>query len=298
MPSNDEIHIASSCDEKFLPHFCAMIYSANVQNKNCIFYLFAHNISQESIKKTTKWSETNNLKLVFIDATDFIIETIANTKKDLYPIASYIRIVMPTHLPNLSKLLYIDSDCIINQDLTELWNINITNHIIAGVLDSKPTATDILAISENSDFYINSGVLLFNLNTWRDEDLSNKCIDFLKKSSNLNTPDQTAINFVTKNRKLIINKKFNISPSQILYGKARVNPVIIHFMAKEKPWLDSNLPFSKKYWSSLERTPFIDLVHKSRSKKILCKKPIKFILNIIALRPKYITAIIRALRLN
>ncbi len=66
----------------------------------------------------------------------------------------------------IEKILYIDSDILVNGDLRELWNTDISNHILAGVLDTFYIDYELDKIREffggNVNKYFNTGVMLLN----------------------------------------------------------------------------------------------------------------------------------------
>lgn len=75
--------------------------------------------------------------------------------------------------PNLDKILSIDNDVIINENISELWDIDLKDNYFAGVPEPRKS---------NSSFkYINFGFVMYNLKQLRED----KKDDFI--ISNLNT---------------------------------------------------------------------------------------------------------------
>lgn len=80
--------------------------------------------------------------------------------------------------PDVEKMIYLDSDIIVNLDIAELWKINlgdkifatvpeIANYESAEIMNYKPLCRNNLVDVED---YFNAGVLLMNLKTLRTED--------------------------------------------------------------------------------------------------------------------------------
>ena len=68
---------------------------------------------------------------------------------------AYFRMSLGELLPNLNKIIYLDSDTICLKDLSDLYSINFKGKIfIARIIKFK---------TGNLNFTINSGVLLLNL---------------------------------------------------------------------------------------------------------------------------------------
>ena len=101
-------------------------------------------------------------------------------------------------LPN--KILYLDYDTVACKDIQELWDIDITNYEFAGAKDYYGR----FFINKN---YLNSGVLLMNLDKIRETKLLEKCLDLLKVKK-LILPDQSALHREATS-KLIIDRKYN-----------------------------------------------------------------------------------------
>ncbi len=52
-------------------------------------------------------------------------------------VATYYRLRIPEILPqNISKALYLDGDIIVEQDLKELWNLDLSNAVLGAVEDA------------------------------------------------------------------------------------------------------------------------------------------------------------------
>lgn len=49
---------------------------------------------------------------------------------------------MIPELIDVEKVIYLDSDLIVNLDISTLWNINIKNYILGAVLDIESSRND------------------------------------------------------------------------------------------------------------------------------------------------------------
>ncbi|MDQ5984206.1 MAG: hypothetical protein RUMPE_01246 [Eubacteriales bacterium SKADARSKE-1] len=94
---------------------------------------------------------------------------------DNIPKAAYYRLLSPQLLNNKDKVLYLDNDLVINNDLSNLFNIDLKSNYAAGVKDVevacdnnyyKYTYPSKYGV-RTSEGYINSGVLLMNLKKMR-----------------------------------------------------------------------------------------------------------------------------------
>ncbi|MBQ7579561.1 MAG: hypothetical protein IJT25_03435 [Clostridia bacterium] len=132
------------------------------------------------------------------------------------------------------KLLYLDTDTICNNNIEELFNIDISNYELACVKDVYNWASPSRWLTKN---YFNAGVLLINLNKCKETKLFEKA-RYLVNHKKMLYVDQDALNKSVK-YKLMLPVKFN---SKDKYYKE----IVIHhfcnvrqngnFFKRIKPW--------------------------------------------------------------
>lgn len=170
----------------------------------------------------------------------------------------YSRLFLTEILPaDVNKILYLDSDVIICDSLSELWNTNMDNYSIAGITDlnvSKDASLFSRRLGYDKKYkYINSGILLINIDYWRKHDMKAVFFDFLKeKYENIIYPDQDILNGTLYDTKLLLPLKYNLLECYYLKNtdlaqnkeevyEAMTKPVIIHYTALDKPWIKTCL---------------------------------------------------------
>lgn len=98
------------------------------------------------------------------------------------------------------KILYLDNDVICRRDCTLFYHQDITDYEISGVLDYYGSWFFRRKITERD--YINSGVLLMNLNKIRETGLLKKCRKMCRDKQ-MFMPDQSALNKLADYKKLM-----------------------------------------------------------------------------------------------
>jgi len=99
---------------------------------------------------------------------------------------AYFRMSLGELLPNLNKIIYLDSDTICLKDLSDLYSINFKGKIfIARIIKFK---------TGNLNFTINSGVLLLNLLGMRKLKIEKKVLTLLNNGFKDPFHDQAIIN--------------------------------------------------------------------------------------------------------
>ncbi len=104
-------------------------------------------------------------------------------------------------LPNLDKVLYVDSDILVLHDLNKLYQTDITGKYLAAVKDPSWFFENAHVVElglEERGYYFNAGVMLMNLKKIRDDNLLAKLEDYT--NNNFRTyMDQDAFNVVVGN---------------------------------------------------------------------------------------------------
>lgn len=169
--------------------------------------------------------------------------------------AAYLRFFIPDYV-RASKALYLDCDLIVQCDIGALFAIDLVdNELIAGVEDvnGSPYAKLRLGIS---DTYINSGVLLMDLECWRKEGIRQRLTEFYKANTDKITwHDQCVINGALSGRKQTLDYRFNLLLNDLQSQAIQYNDFsedtfegVFHFNSTVKPWYGWCNPKYKVLW--------------------------------------------------
>lgn len=172
--------------------------------------------------------------------------------------ASYYRYALGRLLPDIDKVLYLDSDIAVLSSLATLSGIDLKDNYFAGVEDLGYRFCRHFIDPKKyfcSVEYFNAGVILLNLKLFRTENIEKKLIDFTKNEKRIIFSDQDALNMVcskklkidyiwnTKQESSVRNVTVFTHPDMPDILKATANPHIIHYITLVKPWLS---PFCRK----------------------------------------------------
>ena len=101
--------------------------------------------------------------------------------------------------------------------------------------------------------------MLINLKLWRQQNLSDRCFDFLKGSlDDLKYWDQDALNKIIDGQFVMLEKKWN-SLIDLSEGKDSElsNSIIVHYVGSLKPWqIWCVHPGKAIYWDYLKQSPW------------------------------------------
>lgn len=189
-----------------------------------------------------------NSKINLVDITRLFQKENSNSVNmdNMYSPYAFIRLLADEVEQIGDKILYLDTDVCANKDISELYNIDVSDVEYAAVKDYYGK---VFIRSK----YVNSGVMLYNMKEIRKSGLFKKCRNFVNTKKAV-FPDQTALNkFVTK--KKILPSKYN---SQ---RRLKKNDVIRHF-CKSVRWYPAWRVFNKKYKNLIKNYPrFFPLIH-------------------------------------
>ena len=176
--------------------------------------------------------KTNSKNFVqLIDATSVFVENLpAKNMGTYFTPCAMLRLYMDkvSELAKCDRVLYLDYDVVCRGDLAEFYHTDMTGVEAAGVLDIYGKYFyhyhGLLAQT-----YMNSGVMLFNLEECRKTGMFEKAVKICM-SRKMMLPDQAALNKAIINRKLM-PRKYNEQGE-----RPRNDTVLHHFSNNFKFW--------------------------------------------------------------
>jgi lipopolysaccharide biosynthesis glycosyltransferase len=198
------------------------------------------------------------------------------------PAESYFRLLIP-YLFEYEKIIYLDSDMIVNTDLAELYAVDPGTNLLAACRDDFLAGSRgrghalSIGLSSHQD-YFNAGMLLINRERFI-QSITRERLLGLAVSQDWRFCDQDVLNVVCAKKTLILNMEWNAMVTMYNedqfplnlrqeYRRSRANPKITHF-AGPKPW-DRRFSFAfntgprkaqlELFLRYAERTPFIGVV--------------------------------------
>ena len=224
--------------------------------------------------------EAINKKINLISVkTDQLFKEISHSPRGKHVSAtSLIKFDLPEIFSQYDKLLYLDSDTLVQHDISDILSLNMQTAYAAAVADTliKPWFLKRLQLEQ----YFNSGVMLLNIKQMRNDRIRNRLIDYRLHELNYYM-DQDAFNVVFQklpqkkggqniiwlpfyyNFQVIstscftveeVCNKYNISV-QNTWRELCDASSIIHFCSSHKPWEFDNLWGSELWYDYYEKLP-------------------------------------------
>lgn len=201
----------------------------NTREKVTIHLIHDSTLSHEIRKKLTQIVYKYDQEIIFYNVDELVPNLIDDMKnrlpslKNFYAtIAAMYRLLIPNILPpDVTKVIYLDADTVINLDINEMWQIDLENYPIAAVTACsgglpKEKAIKIFPpcmIGEvKPEDYFQSGSLIFNLEDTilggGGRNLFDRCLSVLESKPAVYL-DQDALNYLFANNFLKLPKKFS-----------------------------------------------------------------------------------------
>lgn len=263
------MNILCATDDKYVPYCGVMLTSLFESNPKEHFNVF---ILVESLGNTgrkqfemlaKKYGQSIHIREV---KSEVFSNCPINPETDHVSLAAYFRLAVTEILPkNVDRVLYLDCDIIVQSSIRSFYDIDLDGRACAIVQDEAAHIDEPyyrFGLPRNHEpLYINSGVLLIDLEYWRKHLLFESFFKYIKENKSLiKFHDQDTIYGVLRNEVKYADVKYNLQRG-FLYKKnfeayteqlkqeirlAIDAPVIIHYTGAIKPWMmyDKN-PFAK-----------------------------------------------------
>lgn len=231
----------------------ALIKSIEVTNTSNVpidIIVIDDGIHEINKRKITSAVKRDDIKITWRDINTVFEPGIKlPTDKSVFPQNTYARLFIPYIVdPTLEKVLYLDVDMIVIQDIADLWNTDMGDHMIAGVRDRAPIVSHWMGIINYKELgldpetkYYNAGLMMLNPIKWRANNITTNVLDtIIKNISYTHYGDQYGLNVVFANQWLELDTRWNCFADSDLK-----DPFLIHFIVT-KP-LYTTYSFNKDY---------------------------------------------------
>jgi len=251
------MNILFSTDDKYAPilgvAICSLI-EHNLSAEQLRFFIVDNCISEENRAKLEKVVEPySHIEIQFISFDNYQKQLALDLP---WPISmsAYARLFASEMIPgDVDRLLYLDCDMVVNQDLSDLWQYDLGEYYLGAIQDLVfPTIKTAIGLS-SEDAYFNSGLLLVDLKKWREMDISGSCLDFIKqKKGRVIHHDQGVLNRIFANKWKRLPIRFNV---MTIHYTMSLDKVKKYFNDYSTFYSEQEIALAKQYPSILHFTP-------------------------------------------
>lgn len=289
------MNIAYSCNDYYVPQTGISIISLCENNKDAdeiVIYFIGKDVSDSNINILRTIIEKYKRKFVYINfdeiANDLNISAIGRHIETIYTKVFFSRI------EGIDKMIYLDSDTIVNGSLRPLWNEDLSESYM-GVVQTFSKTKFQLGIPESDPFF-NDGMAIVNVNFCRQNNLIDKVLEVIDEfNGNPPTLSEGALNKVCRGHVKYISLRWNCMAGILYFARLNIeelakqldqyslqdikesceNPVIIHYLTAfyNRPWfIPCSHPYKDCYFRYKSLSPWKDIkpIYKPLPLRIRC----------------------------
>ncbi len=244
------IHIALTFDDNFwAPAYATMrsVCLFSKERENIVFHLCHRTLSDDHRADLESIASEFPVQLRWYDLEQSdLFRDLAQRMPENKRLSNivYARLVIDRLVgPDVTRILYLDCDLMVRDDISTLFDWDLNGHPIAAVRDTSGpwimAGRDVRGnrdIFNVADTYFNAGIVLIDLAGWREADIIGK----LEKAYADGVMqriyyDQDLLNLIFRGNWQRLPWRWNTIDPRPLHES--LDPAILHYTGDNKPWL-------------------------------------------------------------
>jgi lipopolysaccharide biosynthesis glycosyltransferase len=182
MPERTETpHVACACGPNYLPHCATMLHSLIDHQRSPVHVhlLASGDLAPAMEERLSRWVQGLGAGIT----VHRIDEKRLRGLSPAFSITTWYRILLPELLPELDRVLYLDSDLIVTDSLDPLLHLDLSGNLV-GAVTNLPITMEWMTRRcaalglPGVDDYFNAGVLVMNLGQLRSGDWTDRVIGY------------------------------------------------------------------------------------------------------------------------
>ncbi len=256
------IPIFYACDDNFVKYTIvslrSMMENASKDYYYCIYVL--HTGITSGMMKNMYALENDHFEIFFQDVSHYLKSISEKLPiRDYYSKTTYYRFFIAEMFPEYEKAIYIDSDTIVQGDISELYMTDIGDSYLGACHEQAMVQVDeygtyvetVIGISRHN--YFNAGILLINCKEFRLHLVLDKFIEYLHVYDFVVTQDEDYLNLICKDHVFWLDQKWNTE----IFGEIPYpieDACILHYIMTSKPWHYADCRHGDLFWKYAEMT--------------------------------------------
>lgn len=300
VPSCKEaIPVVLAANDYYAPILCTCLESIKEhisEDNQYDIVIFHTNISKHNQSKIGSiLRNTNNMRLQFVNISSIVADYKLDAREHITT-ETFYRFLILDIMKDYKKVIYIDCDLVVNEDIAKLYQVEMGDNLIAATLDADfigqlniPKATtleyskEVLKLKDPYK-YFQAGVLVFNVPEMRKKTTVTELLEIADQDL-YRYSDQDILNVLCQGRVTYLDLRWNhifdcygeriknviVWDPVVLYEaymEAKKNPYIIHYAGFCKPWDEPIEEFGEIFWDYARRTPYYELLIYRMSKHV------------------------------
>ena len=271
--NNNVIPIFYACDDAFVKYTIVSLYSiiANASKDHKYLVHILHTEISDEMKSKVYKLANDNFEIRFVDVTGYLRSISEKLPlRDYYSKTTYYRLFIAEMFTDYTKAIYIDSDTIVQGDISKLYSIDIKDAYVGACHEQAMIQSDefgtyvekVIGIPRYNFF--NAGLMVINCEQFRLHFVLDKFVDYLHYYNFVVTQDEDYLNLICKDHVYWIDQRWNTEVfGEIAYPIEQAN--MIHYIMTSKPWHYEDCRFGDIFWHYAKQTEVYDEMKKIQS---------------------------------
>ena len=266
--SNQTVQIFYACDDNFVKYTIVSLHSMQ-KNASKDFKYHVHILHTEisdEMKRRVLELQNDSFEISFDDVTEYLSSISDKLPiRDYYSKTTYYRLFIAEMFPEYDKAIYIDSDTVVQGDISELYKINIDDAYVGACHEQAMLQEDVYGtyvekvVGVPRYNFFNAGILVINCDRFRIRFVLDKFIEYLHMYNFVVTQDEDYLNLICKDHVYWLDQRWNTE----IFGELQY-PIeqakIIHYIMTNKPWHYSDCPYADIFWSYAQNTSVYEMI--------------------------------------
>ncbi len=266
--NNSLIPIFYACDNDFVKYTAVSLFSmiSNASKKRKYRVHILHTDIDESHKEEIYNLANDNFEISFDNVSEYLdVITKKLPIRDYYSNSTYYRLFIADMFQDYGKAIYIDSDTVVQGDISKLYDIDIKDAYLGACHEQAMVQTDefgtyaekVVGVSRHNFF--NAGMIVINCEQFRNRLVLDKFIHYLHTYNFVVTQDEDYLNLICKDHVYWLDQRWNTEVfGEIPYPIEEAN--IIHYIMTSKPWHYEDCRHGDIFWRYAKGTSFYEAI--------------------------------------
>lgn len=266
MSKSEIINIFYACDDSFVKFTAVSLFSMRKnasRDRKYHIHVLHTDITEETQQSVLAMAD-ECFSITFDDVSSYLNDMCERLPlRDYYSNTTYYRMFIAEMFPDVDKAIYIDSDTVVQGDISELYDYDIESFDVGACHEQVMVQVDVygaytekcLGIDRN--LFFNAGVLLINCRRFREKKTLERFVKLLDVFNCRVTQDEDYLNILCRDHVRFLPQTWN---SQV-FGEMLDKPdecKIVHYIMVEKPWHFPNCRLKDIFWSYAKETECYD----------------------------------------
>jgi len=253
-------HICCNVDDNYARHCGVMLCSLFENNPGVLFeiHILISSLTNENSENLEKLINKYQSICHFHVVDTSILEGVRFREQRPVSLASYFRILISSLIDkDIHRILYLDTDMVILGDVTTLFSLELDGYALAAVKDPIMMTDELrfqLSLPHGAP-YFNAGLMLINIDFWREHEVENRLIEFAKKERKVINHDQDVLNAAFHGKWFALSPQWNRYYPYILdksFFENTIDQKVFHNHPRVIHYVDFFKPWNKFYWLGLK----------------------------------------------